>query len=126
MLWEESLRGTSRKFFSLYNEVTPPWVPTTSFRLMVLKNRVECSVTMKQTSNPVNSKTQQKITFSICTVSSQIDFIQYKFGHCKQYLICENHSKGRFKSLQTLWNCNTNVKNILGSLARIFSQWKSF
>ena len=48
---------------------------------MVLKNRVECIVTMKQTSHPVNSKMQQKVTYSICTASSQINFIQYKFDH---------------------------------------------
>ena len=28
-----------------------------------------------------------------CTVSSQIDFIQYKFEHYKQYFIGENHSQ---------------------------------
>ena len=64
---------------------------------MVLKNKAECSVTMKQTSHSVNSKMQQKITYSICTMSSQIDFIQYKFDHWKQYFIRENRSKDTSK-----------------------------
>ena len=32
----------------------------------------------------------------------------------------------RFKSPQTLWNRDTNVTNILASLACIFSRWNSF
>ena len=47
------------------------------------------SVTKKQKSHPVNSK--HNIQF--CTVSSQIDFIQYKFDHQKKYFISENRPK---------------------------------
>ena len=39
------------------------YVPTTSFRLMVLRNKVECQCYNEtNTASPVNSKTQQKIT----------------------------------------------------------------
>ena len=31
-------------------------------------------------------------------MSSQIDFIQYKFEHYKQYFITENHSEDALKS----------------------------
>ena len=41
MLWKESLRGTSRMFFSLYTGVSLP-ICTTSFGLMALMNKVEC------------------------------------------------------------------------------------
>ena len=52
-------------FFSLYTGVAPPiYVPTTGFKLMVLCNIMvekallskNASVTMKQTSQPVQSK----------------------------------------------------------------------
>ena len=45
---------------------------------------------MKQTFHPVNSKNATKNNNLFCTVSSQIDFIQYKFDH---YFIRENRSK---------------------------------
>ena len=65
ILWKQSPRGTPRIFFPLYNGVAPPvYVPTASFKLMSLRNIMvgeallskSASVTMKQTSNPVQSK----------------------------------------------------------------------
>ena len=46
-------------------------------------------------------------------------FYSIQFWSLKQYFICENRSKHAL-------NCDTNVRNILASLARIFLWWSSF
>ena len=79
-------------YFHYTLEWLRPQVPTTSIRLMMLGDRVECQCYKHP--YPVNSKNTAKsnIMFNF-VLSSQIDFIQYKFEHYKQYLISENHSK---------------------------------
>ena len=51
------------------------------------------SVTMKQTSRPINSKMQQKITYLILYCVKSDSFYLIQIWSLKQYFICENRSK---------------------------------
>ena len=61
----ESPRGTSRMFFSLYTGVSQPICSYSKLQADGFTGQGSVSVTMKQTSHPVNSKPQQKITYLI-------------------------------------------------------------
>ena len=83
-------------------------VPTTTFSLMALRNIV--SVTMKQTSHPVNSKTQQKITWLILYCVKSDWFYSIQIWSLKSIFYSWKSFWKSFKSPRTLWNCDTNVK----------------
>ena len=87
--YERKVRGELLGcFFHCTLECLCPYVPTTSFRLMALRNKVECQCYNETNIPPCSFKNTRKFNF----MSSLIDFIQYKFDHWKQYFIRENRS----------------------------------
>ena len=127
MLWKESLRGTSRMFFLIVH-----WSGSAHmFLLQALgwwryRKRYNVIVTLKQTSHTVNIKMQQKITYLIlCCVNSDW-FHSIQIWALKTIFRAWKPFYRRFKPPKTLQNRDTNAKNILASLARIFSWWNSF
>ena len=59
-------------FFHCTMEWLQPYAPTTSFKLMALRNTVECQC-YNETNIPLSSKTQQKIIFNF--VACQVRLI---------------------------------------------------
>ena len=123
---ERTIWGERLGYLYLYilEWLRPYVVTTTSF--WHHQTGYSVSVTMKQTSHPVNSKTQQKITYIILYLVKSDWFYSIQIWALKRIFNWWKPFKRCFKSPQTLWNHDTNVKKILASLAQIFSCWNSF
>ena len=110
-------------FFHCTLKCLPPHVPTTSFPLMVLWSKV---VSVLQWNKHPNSKTQQKITYLLLYCVKSDWFYSIQIWSLKTIFHMWKPFWTHFRSLRTLWNHNTNVKNILASLTCIFSLSSSF
>ena len=87
-----------------------PQASTASFRLIALWNRVKYQCYKEANIPPCYLKNATKNNIKFCNVLSQIDFIQYKFDHQKQYFIRESRSKHALNyrdisgiALKTFW-----------------------
>ena len=95
-------------FFHCTPEWLLPYVPTTSFKLMVLHNKVECQC-YNETNIPLSLKSQQKITYLILYRVRSDWFYSIQIWTLTIFHTRKPFLRS-FRSPQTLWNRDMNIK----------------
>ena len=106
-------------FFHCTMEWLQPYAPTTSFKLMALRNTVECQC-YNETNIPLSSKTQQKITYLILYHVKSDWFYPIQIWTLIAILHTWEPSLRSFRSPRTLWNHDTNIKTFWLALLVFF------
>ena len=116
-----------RCFFHCKPEWFQPYVPTTSFRLMALRNRVECEC-YYETNIPLSQfKNATKNNMILNFVPCQVRLILFNTNlNTKNNISYVKTVLKKFQITANFVKSRSNIKNVLASLARIFSRQNSF